>query len=110
MRSRRSLRRLFPASSRPTWLRYSRASSTSTSPSSRGAPPPSTRTPDVARALSRETDLHPFLSRTRGRHLPGFYPLFVELMHSDAAPVRQVLQDIFASRVGAVLQGQPNSS
>jgi len=43
------------------------------------------------------------------RHLPGFYPLFVELMHSDAAPVRQVLQDILSTRVGSMLQGQPHS-
>ena len=43
------------------------------------------------------------------RHLPGFYPLFVELMHSDAVPVRLVLQDILSTRVGSMLQGQPHA-
>ena len=37
------------------------------------------------------------------RHLPGFYPLFVELMHCDAKDVRQTLRDIFSNRIGNVL-------
>ena len=38
------------------------------------------------------------------KHLPGFYPLFVELMHAEAKPVRQTLRDIFSQRIGTVLQ------
>ena len=63
-------------------------------------------TPNVATLLKGILDFH---EPQFARHLPGFYPLFVELMHSDAAPVRQVLQDIFSTRVGAALQAQQKS-
>ena len=64
-------------------------------------------TPNVATLLKGILDFH---EPQFARHLPGFYPLFVELMHSDAAPVRQVLQDIFSTRVGAALQSQQKGS
>jgi len=38
------------------------------------------------------------------RHLPGFYPLFVDLMHCDSKDLRQILREIFAQRIGTVLQ------
>ena len=37
------------------------------------------------------------------RHLPGFYPLFVDLMHCDSKELRQILRDIFSQRIGTVL-------
>ena len=37
------------------------------------------------------------------RHLPGFYPLFVDLMHCDSKDIRQILRDIFSNRIGSVL-------
>jgi len=37
------------------------------------------------------------------RHLPGFYPLFVDLMHCDSKEIRQILRDIFSQRIGTVL-------
>jgi hypothetical protein len=37
------------------------------------------------------------------RHLPGFYPLFVDLMHCDSKDIRQILRAIFSQRVGTVL-------
>ena len=37
------------------------------------------------------------------RHLPGFYPLFVDLMHCDSKELRQILREIFSSRIGTVL-------
>jgi len=40
------------------------------------------------------------------RHLPAFYPLFVDLMHCDSKQVRSVLRELFAQRVGPVLQQQ----
>ena len=33
------------------------------------------------------------------RHLPGFYPLFVDLMHCDSKELRQILRDIFSARL-----------
>lgn len=43
------------------------------------------------------------------RHLPGFYPLFVDLMHCDSKELRQILRDIFSQRIGKVVheRGQP---
>ena len=38
------------------------------------------------------------------RHLPGFYPLFVDLMHCDSKELRQILREIFSQRIGTVLQ------
>jgi hypothetical protein len=43
------------------------------------------------------------------RHLPSFYPLFVELMSCESAHIRRVLRDIFSKRVGTVLQRQQES-
>jgi len=40
------------------------------------------------------------------RHLPGFYPLFVDLMHCDSKEIRGVLRELFAQRVGPVLQNK----
>ena len=37
------------------------------------------------------------------RHLPGFYPLFVDLMHCDSKELRQILREIFSQRIGTVL-------
>lgn len=37
------------------------------------------------------------------RHLPGFLPLFFDLMQCDSKEVRQTLRDIFSRRVGPVL-------
>jgi len=37
------------------------------------------------------------------RHLPSFYPLFVDLMHCDSKELRQILRDIFSQRIGTVL-------
>jgi len=37
------------------------------------------------------------------RHLPGFYPLFVDLMHCDSKEIRELLRDIFSQRIGDVL-------
>lgn len=39
------------------------------------------------------------------RHLPGFYPLFVDLMHcdTDSKELRQILREIFSQRIGTVL-------
>ena len=37
------------------------------------------------------------------RHLPGFYPLFVDLMHCDSKEIRQILREIFSQRIGTVL-------
>lgn len=37
------------------------------------------------------------------RHLPGFYPLFVDLMHCDSKELRQILRDIFSQRIGKVV-------
>jgi len=37
------------------------------------------------------------------RHLPSFYPLFVDLMHCDSREVRQILCNIFSQRIGTVL-------
>eukprot|EP00322_Chrysochromulina_rotalis_P028792 CAMPEP_0115876024 /NCGR_PEP_ID=MMETSP0287-20121206/25427_1 /TAXON_ID=412157 /ORGANISM="Chrysochromulina rotalis, Strain UIO044" /LENGTH=327 /DNA_ID=CAMNT_0003331361 /DNA_START=15 /DNA_END=998 /DNA_ORIENTATION=- len=37
------------------------------------------------------------------KHLPGFYPLFVDLMHCDSKDIRQLLRDIFSQRIGTVL-------
>ena len=38
------------------------------------------------------------------RHLQGFYPLFVDLMHCDSLQIRQTLRDIFSNRISSVLQ------
>jgi len=40
------------------------------------------------------------------RHLQGFYPLFVDLMHCDSKLIRQTLRDIFSNRISTVLQQQ----
>ena len=40
------------------------------------------------------------------RHLPGFYPLFVDLMHCDSKELREILRDIFSQRIGTVLHKQ----
>jgi len=37
------------------------------------------------------------------RHLPGFYPLFVDLMHCESRELRQILREIFSQRIGTVL-------
>lgn len=37
------------------------------------------------------------------RHLPSFYPLFVDLMHCDSKELRQILREIFSQRIGTVL-------
>jgi brefeldin A-inhibited guanine nucleotide-exchange protein len=76
-------------------------------------------------ALARDSDMAPFLLKQltpnvvmllQGilsfhepqfvRHLPGFYPIFVDLMHCDSKQIRQTLRDIFSHRVGTVLQQQ----
>lgn len=40
------------------------------------------------------------------RHLQGFYPLFVDLMHCDSKLIREILRDIFSHRISTVLQQQ----
>jgi hypothetical protein len=40
------------------------------------------------------------------KHLQGFYPLFVDLMHCDSKLIRQTLRDIFSNRISTVLQQQ----
>lgn len=57
-------------------------------------------TPSVVILLQGILDLHEcqFV-----RHLPGFYPLFVDLMHCDSREIRQTLRDIFSLRIGTVL-------
>jgi hypothetical protein len=44
------------------------------------------------------------------RHLPGFYPLFVDLMHCDSKELRQILRDIFANRVGDMVNNKAPAS
>ena len=43
------------------------------------------------------------------RHLPVFYPLFVDLMHCDSKDLRQILRDIFSQRIGTVLHERQQS-
>lgn len=40
------------------------------------------------------------------KHLPAFYPLFVDLMHCDSKEIRGVLREVFSQRVGLILQQQ----
>ena len=40
------------------------------------------------------------------RHLPSFYPLFVDLMHCDSKELRDILREIFSTRIGNILPKQ----
>ena len=66
------------------------------------APPPSPHPPPPSRRLSSLTDL-PAPRVQFVRHLPGFYPLFVDLMHCDSKELRHILREIFSQRIGTVL-------
>ena len=57
-------------------------------------------TPSVVTLLDGILELH---EHQFVRHLPGFYPLFVDLMHCDSKDIRQTLRDLFSLRIGSVL-------
>jgi len=57
-------------------------------------------TPSIVTMLQGILDFH---EPQFVRHLPGFYPLFVDLMHCDAKELRQILREIFSQRIGTVL-------
>jgi brefeldin A-inhibited guanine nucleotide-exchange protein len=66
-----------------------------------------TFTPSVETLLQQIMQWH---DSQFARHLPGFYPLFVDLMHCDSKELRQILRDIFANRVGDMVNNKAPAS